>query len=111
MAAGRLLLDPNAAPPAPDRHGTTQNRLPRSTAPDCHPWPRVAAAARRHRKILPDPASPPPSTDPADRITNRSKPRGSWRPPIDGPAAAASRAASGYTGQDDDAADDQQHAE
>src|SRR4051812_13839869 len=88
MAAGRLLLDPNAAPPAPDRHGITQNRLPRSAAPDCHLWPRVAAAARRHRKIPPDPASLPPSTDPADRITNRSKPRGSWRPPVSQPAAA-----------------------
>src|SRR5215471_4111415 len=82
MAAGRLLLGPNAAPRSPDRHGTTQNRLPRSVAPDCHPWPRVVAAARRHQKILADPASPPPSADPAHRITNRPKPRGSWRLPL-----------------------------
>src|SRR6185437_6379229 len=52
-----------------------------SGAPDCRPWPRVALAARQHRKIPPDRASPPPSADLIDRITNPPKLRGFWRLP------------------------------
>src|SRR5262249_32692140 len=81
MLADRLLLGPNAAPPAPDRHGTTRNRLPRSAAPGCRPWPRAASTARPQRKTPPHLASPPPSADPADRIINRPELRGSWRCP------------------------------
>src|SRR6185437_3297817 len=55
-----------------------------SGAPDCRPWPRVALAARQHRKIPPDRASPPPSADLIDRITNPPKLRGFWRLPDSG---------------------------
>jgi hypothetical protein len=45
------------------------------------PWPRVPSAVHQHRKTLVDPHSPPPVTNPADRITNPPKLPGSWRPP------------------------------
>src|SRR6185437_11547759 len=76
-----------------DRPARVQNRPPRSGAPDCRPWPRVALAARQHRKIPPDRASPPPSADLIDRITNPPKLRGFWRLPaaipVRGPAGAS----------------------
>src|SRR5262250_2106189 len=91
MVAGLLSNRPSAAPPVLNPPGTAQNRPPRSGAPDCRPWPRVALAARQHRKIPPDRASPPPSADLADRITNPPKPRGFWRLPADAPTVHGER--------------------
>src|ERR1051325_11324696 len=83
MVAGLLSNRPRAAPPVLNPPGTVQNRPPRSGAPDCRPKPRVALAARQHRKIPPDRASPPPSADLIDRIKNPPKLRGFWRLPAE----------------------------
>src|SRR6516165_7911107 len=60
MAAGRLLLGPNAAPPAPDPSETGRNRPPRSAVPGYRPWPTVASAARQRRKSQAVPPFPIP---------------------------------------------------
>ena len=66
---------PSAAPTVRDQRGIGRNPPRRSAVPGHRPWPRVPSAARQRRKNPPDPASPPPSADPTDRITNRPKPR------------------------------------
>src|ERR1700741_4926529 len=73
MAASRLLLGPNAAPPPPDPSGTGQNRSPRSAVPGYRPWPTVASAARQHRKTQAAPPSPIPRVPQPHGISDHSE--------------------------------------